>query len=224
MNTEVARFNMIEQQIRPWSVLDPAVLSLLASVRREDFVPQHLRALAFVDTQVPLLAGDAAGPCMLEPKVEARLLQALQVQRHETVLEIGTGSGFMAALLAHRALNVTTLECRPLLAQLARDNLARNGIVNTTVLDVTAVDGARGRAADGPFDAIVLSGSVPEVPRALLEQLKPGGRLAAVVGQLPIMRARLYTRVGDAAWSQADLFDTVAPRLEGFDEPTRFQF
>ena len=224
MNAEIARFNMIEQQIRPWSVLDPAVLSLLASVRREDFVPQHLRALAFVDTQVPLLAGDAAGPCMLEPKVEARLLQALQVQRHETVLEIGTGSGFMAALLAHRALNVTTLECRPLLAQLARDNLARNGIVNTTVLDVTAVDGARGRAADGPFDAIVLSGSVPEVPRALLEQLKPGGRLAAVVGQPPIMRARLYTRVGDAAWSQADLFDTVAPRLEGFDEPTRFQF
>ena len=224
MNTEIARFNMIEQQIRPWSVLDPAVLSLLASVRREDFVPQHLRALAFVDTQVPLLADDAAGPCMLEPKVEARLLQALQVQRHETVLEIGTGSGFMAALLAHRALNVTTLECRPQLAQLARDNLARNGIVNTTVLDVTAVDGARGRAADGPFDAIVLSGSVPEVPRALLEQLKPGGRLAAVVGQPPIMRARLYTRVGDAAWSQTDLFDTVAPRLEGFDEPTRFQF
>ena len=224
MNAEIARFNMIEQQIRPWSVLDPAVLSLLASVRREDFVPAHLRALAFVDTQVPLLAGDAAGPCMLEPKVEARLLQALQVQRHETVLEVGTGSGFMAALLAHRALNVTTLECRPLLAQRARDNLAKSGIVNTTVLDVSAAAGAQGRAADGPFDVIVLSGSVPDVPRALLQQLKPGGRLAAVVGELPIMRARLYTRAGEAAWSQADLFDTVAPRLEGFDEPTRFHF
>ena len=224
MNAEIARFNMIEQQIRPWSVLDPAVLSLLASVRREDFVPPHLRALAFVDTQVPLLAGDAAGPCMLEPKVEARLLQALQVQRHETVLEIGTGSGFMAALLAHRALNVTTLECRPVLAQLARGNLARSGIVNTTVLDVSAAVGAQGRAADGPFDVILLSGSVPDVPRALLQQLKPGGRLAAVVGELPIMRARLYTRAGDAAWSQSDLFDTVAPRLEGFDEPTRFHF
>ena len=224
MNAEIARFNMIEQQIRPWSVLDPAVLSLLASVRREDFVPAHLRALAFVDTQVPLLAGDAAGPCMLEPKVEARLLQALQVQRHETVLEIGTGSGFMAALLAHRALNVTTLECRPVLAQLARGNLARSGIVNTTVLDVSAAVGAQGRAADGPFDVILLSGSVPDVPRALLQQLKPGGRLAAVVGELPIMRARLYTRAGDAAWSQSDLFDTVAPRLEGFDEPTRFHF
>ena len=224
MNAEIARFNMIEQQIRPWSVLDPAVLSLLASVRREDFVPPHLRALAFADTQVPLLAGDAAGPCMLEPKVEARLLQALQVQRHESVLEIGAGSGFMAALLAHRALVVTTLECRAALAQMARHNLARSGIVNTTVVDVSAAEGARGRAADGPFDVIVLSGSVHEVPRALLEQLKPGGRLVAVVGQLPIMRARLYTRAGAAAWSQTDLFDTVAPRLEGFDEPTRFNF
>jgi protein-L-isoaspartate(D-aspartate) O-methyltransferase len=224
MNIETARFNMIEQQIRPWQVLDQAVLSLLATVRREDFVPAHHRALAFVDTQVPLLEGDACGPCMLEPKVEARLLQALQVQRHEEVLEIGTGSGFMAALLAHRALQVTTLECRPALAQMARQNLARNGIVNTTVIDVSAAHAALGRAVDGPFDVILLSGSVAEVPQVLLEQLKPGGRLAAVVGTLPIMRARLFTRTGEASWSQTDLFDTVAPRLEGFGEPTRFRF
>jgi len=224
MNTELARFNMIEQQIRPWDVLDQTVLSLLATVRREDFVPPHHRALAFVDTQVPLLEGDAAGPCMLEPKVEARLLQALQVQRHETVLEIGTGSGFMAALLAHRALKVTTLECRAPLAQMARDSLARNGIVNATVVDVTAAAGAQGLPAEGPFNVILLSGSVSAVPQALLQQLKPGGRLAAVVGDLPIMRARLYTRAGEAAWSKTDLFDTVAPRLEGFGEPTRFSF
>jgi protein-L-isoaspartate(D-aspartate) O-methyltransferase len=224
MNTELARFNMIEQQIRPWDVLDQNVLSLLATVRREDFVPPHHRALAFVDTQVPLLEGDAAGPCMLEPKVEARLLQALQVQRHETVLEVGTGSGFMAALLAHRALKVTTLECRAPLAQMARDSLARNGIVNATVVDVTAAAGAQGLPAEGPFDVILLSGSVSAVPQALLQQLKPGGRLAAVVGDLPIMRARLYTRAGEAAWSKTDLFDTVAPRLEGFGEPTRFSF
>jgi len=234
MNTELARFNMIEQQIRPWDVLDASVLSLLASVRREDFVPPHHRALAFVDTQLPLLEGDAAGvsaghganaaPCMLEPKVEARLLQALQVQRHENVLEIGTGSGFMAALLAHRALNVTTLECRAPLAQMARDNLARNGVVNATVVEVSAAAGALGLAAAGPFDVILLSGSVPAVPQGLLQQLKPGGRLAAVVGELPIMRARLYTRASEAAWSHSDLFDTVAPRLEGFDEPTRFHF
>jgi protein-L-isoaspartate(D-aspartate) O-methyltransferase len=227
MNTELARFNMIEQQIRPWQVLDPAVLNLLATVRREDFVPPAMKALAFVDTMVPLLDGADAveiGACMLEPKVEARLLQALQVQRHESVLEIGTGSGFMAALLAHRAQAVTSLECRHALAAVARANLARNGVVNVQVIEVDAAQAAAGRAAAGPFDAILLSGSVAEVPRALLQQLKTGGRLAAIVGQEPIMRARLFTRVGEAAWSEQDLFDTVAPRLQGFGEPTRFHF
>ena len=224
MNNELARFNMIEQQIRPWEVLDGAVLSLLSTVRREDFVPIAMRALAFVDTQVPLLAGEPQGPCMLEPKVEARLLQELQVQRHEKVLEIGCGSGFMAALLAHRAQQVYSLECRPALAAMARESLHRNGILNASVLEVTAEAGARGLAAEGPFDVILLSGSLAEVPPALLQQLKPGGRLAAVVGDEPVMRARLYTRVGDAAWSETDLFDTVAPRLDGFAEPTRFKF
>jgi protein-L-isoaspartate(D-aspartate) O-methyltransferase len=224
MNTELARFNMIEQQIRPWEVLDPVVLELLAQVRREDFLPAGLRSLAFVDTQVPLLEDEPHGPCMLEPKVEARLLQELQLQRHEKVLEIGAGSGFMAALMAHRAMSVFTLECRPALAAMARANLQRAGIVNVQVLEVTADVGARGLPAEGPFDAILLSGSVAEVPRALLQQLKPGGRLAAVVGDLPIMRARLFTRASEAAWSDVDLFDTVAPRLQGFVEPTRFQF
>jgi protein-L-isoaspartate(D-aspartate) O-methyltransferase len=224
MNTEIARFNMIEQQIRPWNVLDQTVLALLATVRREDYVPPALRALAFVDTQVPLLPGDAAGPCMLEPKVEARLLQALQVQRHEKVLEIGAGSGFMAALLAHRAMHVHTLECRPALARMARASLQRNGVVNVTVLGVSAAEGARGLPAEAPFDAILLSGSVAQVPPELLAQLKVGGRLAAVVGDEPVMQARLYTRVSDAAWSSADLFDTVAPRLEGYPEPSRFTF
>jgi protein-L-isoaspartate(D-aspartate) O-methyltransferase len=224
MNTEIARFNMIEQQIRPWEVLDQSVLSLLAAVRREDFVPPSLRALAFVDTQVPLLDHDPAGPCMLEPKVEARLLQELQVQRHEKVLEIGTGSGFMAALLAHRAMQVITLECRPALAERAQDSLRRNGILNVQVRVVDAAAGALGLPAEAPFDVILLSGSVAAVPQALLAQLRVGGRLAAVVGELPIMQARLYTRVGEAAWSESDLFDTVAPRLEGFDERPRFQF
>src|SRR5687768_13866780 len=157
MNTELARFNMIEQQIRPWDVLDPTVLALLATVRREDFVPPPLRALAFVDTQVPLISG-VPGALMLEPKVEARLLQQLQVQRHHKVLEIGTGSGFMAALLAHRAMQVTTLECRPELARMARESLARNGIVNVNVVEVSAEQGAQGLAAEAPFDAILLSG------------------------------------------------------------------
>ena len=224
MNTEIARFNMIEQQIRPWDVLDQNVLTLLSTIRREHFVPPSQRALAFVDTQVPLLGGDPAGPCMLEPKVEARLLQELAVQRHEKVLEVGAGSGFMAALLAHRAQQVYTLECRPALAQMARDNLRRSGIVNATVIELGAAQGAQGLPAEAPFDVIVLSGSVAEVPHALLEQLKPGGRLAAIVGDEPIMTARLYTRTGDAAWSERDLFDTVAPRLEGFAEHPRFVF
>ena len=224
MNTELARFNMIEQQIRPWEVLDPAVLSLLATVRREDFVPPPLRAMAFVDTQVPLVPGHPDGPHMLEPRVEARLLQELQVQRHEKALEIGTGSGFMAALLAHRAQQVHTLECRPALAAIARENLLRNGMLNVTVHTVDAATGAAGCAAEGPFDVILLSGSVPAVPRALLEQLKPGGRLAAIVGSEPVMRARIYKRVGEATWSETDIFDTVAPRLEGFAEPSQFHF
>ncbi len=220
MNVERARYNMIEQQIRPWEVLDPAVLELLAMVRREDFVPPAYRALAFVDTQVPLPGGGA----MLEPKVEARLLQELQVQRHETVLEIGTGSGFMAALLGHRAQRVITLECDRALAKDAATKLKRAGLLNVDVRTVDATAGARGLPGEAPFDVIVLSGSVAEVPRTLLEQLKVGGRLVAIVGDEPVMRARLFTHTGEASWSQVDLFDTVAPRLAGFESPSRFRF
>ncbi len=220
MNLETARFNMIEQQIRPWDVLDANVLSLLSTVRREDFVPPALRALAFFDTQVPL----PGGQCMLEPRVEARLLQELKVQRHEKALEIGAGSGFMAALLAHRAQQVVTLECRPELAKMARENLRRNGLLNVQVVQTSAADGARGYAPEAPYDVILLSGSVAEVPRGLLEQLKPGGRLAAIVGDEPMMRATVYTRSGDAGWQQREVFDVVAPRLDGFAEKPAFHF
>jgi protein-L-isoaspartate(D-aspartate) O-methyltransferase len=217
MNLEQARFNMIEQQIRPWEVLDQSVLSLLAAVRREDFVPPAYRALAFVDTEVPL----PEGQCMLAPKVEARLLQDLHVGRHERVLEVGTGSGFMAALLAHRAQRVTTLESRPVLAAMARANLQRAGIANA---DVREADGSKGWPAEAPFDVIVLSGSVPNVPPALLDQLKVGGRLAAIEGQEPVMRAVLFTKVAERQHRRIELFDTVAPRLDGFPEPSRFSF
>ena len=217
MNLEQARFNMIEQQIRPWEVLDQAVLSLLAAVRREDFVPPAYRALAFVDTEVPL----PEGQCMLAPKVEARLLQDLHVGRHERVLEVGAGSGFMAALLAHRAQRVTTLESRPVLAAMARANLQRAGVAN---VDVREADGAKGWPAESPFDVILLSGSVPAVPQALLDQLKVGGRLAAIEGQEPVMRAVLFTKVAERQFRRVELFDTVAPRLDGFAEPSRFSF
>jgi len=217
MNLELARFNMIEQQIRPWNVLDPNILALLAVVHREDFVPAAYRALAFVDTEVPL----PEGQCMLAPKVEARLLQELNLQRHERVLEIGAGSGFMAALLAQRARSVVSLEIRPTLATLAGANLQRAGVAN---VKVRVLDGARGLPDEAPFDAIVLSGSVDTVPQVLLEQLSPGGRLIAVVGDEPVMRAVRVRRVAESRFETTELFDTVAPRLNGFSEPSRFRF
>ena len=217
MNIEQARFNMIEQQIRPWDVLDTSVLSLLAIVKREDFVPAAQRALAFMDLEVPL----ADGQVMLSPKVEARMLQELAPARHELVLEVGTGSGYMAALLAHKAQRVVSLEIRPELAAFARQNLQRASVLN---VEVREADGAKGYAAEAPFDAIVLSGSVAEVPQVLLDQLKIGGRLIAIVGEEPVMRATLVTRVGEHEFRSVDLFDTVAPRLEHFPEPSKFSF
>ncbi len=158
---------------------------------------------------------------MLEPKVEARLLQELAVQRHERVLEIGAGSGHMAALLAHKAQHVTTVEINAELVRLASENLKRAWVLNARVVEA---DASAGLIVDGPFDVIVLSGSVAEVPRALLGQLKAGGRLTAIVGQLPIMRAVLVTRGDDSGFATVELFDTVAPRLVGFPEPSRFTF
>jgi protein-L-isoaspartate(D-aspartate) O-methyltransferase len=222
---ERARFNMIEQQIRPWDVLDLDVLALLQRLKRENFVPLAHKALAFVDMELPLLgSSDAAmrrGHCMLAPKVEARLLQDVGLQGHEKVLEIGAGSGYMAALLASRAQRVTSFEIEPVLARMARENLQKAGITN---VDVREGDGARGLAGEAPFDVIVLSGSVAEVPPALLQQLKIGGRLAAIVGHDPVMRATFIRREGEASFKTTQPWDTVAPRLANFPEPSRFHF
>ena len=224
MNVEQARFNMIEQQIRPWDVLDAHVLDLLAVVRREDFVPPAHRALAFADLEIPLKAGDAAvaaGQVMLAPRVEARMLQDLQVAKHEKVLEIGTGSGFMAALLGHRAQRVLTLEIDDELARAAQARLQRAGVLNAEVR--TADGAAADLSADGPFDVIVLSGSVAQLPDALLELLKPGGRLMGIVGDEPVMRATLVRR-SEAGLIETQPWDTLAPRLLNFPEPARFRF
>lgn len=224
MNVEQARFNMIEQQIRPWDVLDPHVLELLAVVRREDFVPPAHRALAFADLQIPLKDNDAAiaaGQVMLEPRIEARMLQDLQVAKHEKVLEIGTGSGFMAALLGHRAQRVLTLEIDNELATTAHANLQRAGVLN---VEVRVANGASAALThDGPFDVIALSGSVAQLPANLLELLKPGGRLMAIVGDEPIMRATLVRQ--DASGMVATQpWDENVPRLLHFPEPSRFHF
>ncbi|MDO5625066.1 MAG: protein-L-isoaspartate O-methyltransferase [Pseudomonadota bacterium] len=224
MNVEQARFNMIEQQIRPWDVLDAHVLDLLAVVRREDFVPPAHRALAFADMEIPLKSGEAdvaAGQVMLSPRMQARLLQDLHVAKHEKVLEIGTGSGFMAALLGHRAQRVLSLEIDNDLAQTARDNLQRAGVLN---VEVRVADGASATlAADGPFDVVLLSGSVAQVPEQLLALLKPGGRLMAIVGDEPIMRATLVQRA-DTGFVTTQPWDSNAPRLLNFAEPSRFYF
>ena len=225
MNFELARFNMIEQQIRPWDVLDASVLHLLSVIKREDFVPLAHQALAFVDMEIPLAAPveDAMnlGQCMLAPRVEARMLQDMAVQKHEKVLEVGAGSGYMAALLAHRAQRVITLEIDAGLAALARTNLHRAGVHNA---EVRHQDGAQGVPVEGPFDVIVLSGSVATVPQALLAHLKVGGRLAAIVGNEPTMRATFVTRVGEVDYRTEQPWDTVAARLLHFPEPSRFNF
>jgi protein-L-isoaspartate(D-aspartate) O-methyltransferase len=221
---EQLRFNMIEQQIRPWDVLDLEILDILANIRREDYVPKAHRALAFFDMEIPLedvSTPKEPGQCMLSPKMEARILQDLHIQKHETVLEIGTGSGFMAALLAQRAAQVLTLEVDPKLAATAAETLRRNGVTNVEVRDA---DGSQPLPSGPTFDVIVLSGSVARIPQGLLGSLKMGGRLTAIVGDEPMMRAHFVTRISEGKWDTIQPWDTVAPRLLNFPAPSRFNF
>ncbi|MEO8717542.1 MAG: protein-L-isoaspartate O-methyltransferase [Burkholderiales bacterium] len=217
MNLEQARFNMVEQQIRPWEVLDQAVLDLLYAVPREEFVPAAFRQLAFADMEIPIGEGEA----MMSPKLEARLLQALALRKTDRVLEVGTGSGYLTALLARCAAHVYSLEIRPALAEFGRENLARHGADNVA-LEIG--DGARGDAKHAPYDAIVLTGSTPVLPAALKAQLAPGGRLFAVVGEAPVMLASLFTCSAPGAYGSVALFDTVLAPLVVAEHPQRFRF
>jgi protein-L-isoaspartate(D-aspartate) O-methyltransferase len=217
MNIEQARFNMIEQQIRPWEVLDQQVLDLLFVVKREDFVPPAYRNLAFADMEIPI----GSGQVMLAPRVEARLMQELGIRNTDKVLEIGTGSGYMAALLAARAEHVITIESRPELAEFARQNLERAGVRNVTV---EVGNGANGWAQRGPYDAIVVSGSLPSLPDALLKQLRLGGRLVAIVGDAPVMEAELVTCTAEGTYNSINLFETVVPALDGGEAQPGFSF
>ena len=221
MNIEQARFNMIEQQIRTWDVLDTEVLDLLHVVRREAFVPEAYRSLAFVDTEIPLPGGEN----MLPPKFEARVLQEVAPRKHETVLEIGAGTGYMAALLAHRALHVTTVEISPELKAMAEKNLADYGADN---VDVVLGNGAFGWEGSGqftaPYDVIVISGSLPVLPDAFLRQLKVGGRLLCVIGERPVMEARLVTRTSETGYHARNLFETSVTPLRQAVHPSHFKF
>ena len=217
MNTELARFNMVEQQIRTWSVLDLHVLGLLAHLDRHVFVPPAFASLAYSDTEIPL----AHGEHMLAPRVDARLLQDLQLQAHESVLEIGTGSGYLTALLAQSCAQVLSLECHPDLVHTAQQHLAQAGVRNVQVRHSTGVPKA---LPEGPFDAVILGGSVASVPPAMLDLLKPGGRLLAVVGDEPMMQATRITRQANGQGHSHILWDVVTPRLHGFAETPAFHF
>jgi protein-L-isoaspartate(D-aspartate) O-methyltransferase len=217
MNFETARFNMIEQQIRPWDVLDQSVLDLLTVVRREEFVPVQYRNLAFVDREIPLPHGQS----MLAPKMEARILQELAIAPDETILEIGTGSGYMAALLAFKGKQVTSVEIIEDLKNFAAENLAKSDIRNVTL---ALGDGAQGYASAGQVDVLVVSGSLPVVPQALLSQLTVGGRMAVFVGDAPAMTAQIITRTGTDSWEPLTLFETVVTPLINALQPSRFSF
>lgn len=216
-NVEQARYYMIEQQIRPWDVSDAVVLDLMASVKREDFVPLSQKSLAFADMAITLPGGQS----MLPPRVQARLLQDAAVKPSDKVLEIGTGSGYMTALLARQAQRVISLEINPEIAEMARGNLQRAGIHN---VEVRLADGSKGTPAEAPFDVILLGGSVNEVPQSLLDLLKVGGRLVAIVGDEPIMHAQVITRTGETNFTSTSKWDDNAPRLLNFPQPSKFKF
>lgn len=214
-NLELARNNMIEQQIRPWDVLDPRVLELLRRVRREQFVPAAYQGMAFMDVEIPL----GYGAYMWQPKLEARVLQALNVRGGEEVLEIGSGSGYLAALLSRQASRVTTVEIVPELQAFAARNLEAHQINNVTV-----EQGDAARGWQGSYDAIVLTGSVPVLPEAFTNSLKPGGRLFAIVGDAPAMQALLITRQPGGALATTNLFETNIAPLQNALQPERFVF
>lgn len=219
MDLNQARFNMIEQQIRPWQVGQPQILALLQTVHREDFVPPEAQNLAFVDMELPV--GRAPGQTMLAPRVQARMVQELALKPTDRVLQIGCGTGFVTALLAHQAASVLAFEIDADLAGQARTHLLHAGLAHA---QVRHADGSAGAPEDGPFDAIVLCGSVAQVPQTLLDQLAPGGRLVAIVGHAPMMRVQLICATAPGQLQRSEPWDTVAPRLIGFAPTSAFQF
>jgi protein-L-isoaspartate(D-aspartate) O-methyltransferase len=217
MNVEQARFNMVEQQIRPWEVLDQQVLDLLLEVRREEFVPQQYRALAFFDMEIPLGHGEV----MLAPKIEARTLQELAIKKTDRVLEVGTGSGYFTALLARLGAHVYSVDIVPEFVAEARAKLAVHGISNVTLEEG---DAARGWGSHGPYDVIALTGSEPTLSLAFQQDLAPGGRLFAIIGDPPVMAATLITCVSGGVYNIVPVFETCVAPLRNAPHPARFVF
>ena len=215
ISIETARHNMIEQQIRPWEVLDDTVLNLIADVPREEFVPAGFHNLAFADMNIPL----AHGEVMMSPKLEARMLQALDVKSTETVLEIGTGSGYLTALLTKLARHVYSVDIHEDFVTHARSKLNDDGVINVTI---EQGDAATGWAQHGPYDVIAVTGSLPMLPDTFQQSLKVGGRMFVIVGDSPVMEARLITRLSDSEFRSEDLFETDLPPLRNAQQPDRF--
>ena len=215
MNFETARHNMIEQQIRPWNVIDPAALDAIEAIPRENFVSDELKESAFSDVELPI----GCNQLMLPPKIEAKILQSTQIKKTDNVLEIGTGSGYLTALLAHLAARVTSVEIHSELSETAAARLQSEGIKNVHfVVD----DAANGYGHMNSYDVIVLTGSVPELPESFKQNLKPGGRLFAVIGTAPVMEATLITRISPTQFASEVLFETQLPKLENVAKDTRF--
>jgi protein-L-isoaspartate(D-aspartate) O-methyltransferase len=217
LDVERARFNMVEQQIRPWEVLDQRVLDLLFRVRREDFVPPQYRALAFVDMEIPIGHGEK----MLAPKMEARMVQELALKPGERILEVGTGSGYMTALLASLGGHVYSVDIVSEFTSGAGAKLAAHGFGNVTL---ETGDAARGWDRHAPYDAIVITGSLPVLPAAFPKSLLPGGRMIAVVGEPPVMETQLVTCVAAGACNTTGLFETCIAPLRNALQPERFVF
>ena len=217
INTELARQNMVENQVRPWEVLDPRVLEMLAGIRRENFVPARYRNLAFADLALPLGHGEV----MLKPTIEGRLLQGLLLQPSDHVLEIGTGSGFLTACMASLANSVVTVERHADLAEMARKNLAAALVDNVLVHTADAITEF---TREEQFDAVVVGGAVYALPERFRDWVKPGGRLFAIVGESPAMQAIVHTRVDETHWVQESLFETDVPYLKNAEPPRRFTF
>jgi protein-L-isoaspartate(D-aspartate) O-methyltransferase len=215
-NMEQARYNMIEQQIRPWDVADVQVLSLLSTVKRERFVPAGRQSLAFMDLEIPL----GSGACMWQPKLEARVLHELKIKSTERVLEVGTGSGYLAALLSRLAAQVISVEIVPELSAQAAQHLAAHDFGNIQL----EVGDAANNWGSAQYDVIVLTGSVPVQPKAYQQQLNIGGRMFAIVGDAPAMQAKVVTRLANDVFESVTLFETNVAPLQNAPQPQRFVF
>lgn len=220
MDFEKARFNMVEQQVRPWDVLDPRVLDVINTVPREDFTPESYKNLAYADTRIPL-TDDANGCCMLNPNIEGRILQHLNIGDDDVVLEIGCGTGYLTACLSKLARHVDAVEINKDFSEQTEKNLAAHNITN---VNVSTGDASKGWEQKHAYDAIAITGSMPEIPEAYKKLLKIGGRLFVIIGEAPAMTAHLITRTDKNTWTTEKLFETCIDPISGTEKAETFSF